>query len=324
MTQLVLGASGFLGSHVARELAGRGERVRVLARPTSNLRALADLIDTGAVVVSYGDVHDPDSVRAAMEGCDVVHHCVVDARPWLRDPAPMFATNVGALPGVMRAALDAGVRRFVFTSSIATLHPWKGEEGGAYVASRLQAEALVLQWAHREGLPAVAMCVANTYGPGDHLPTPHGGLVYAAALGRMPFYVRGASSDVVGIDDAAVAMVLAAEHGRVGERYAISESRMSMQEVLGIGAAVGGVAPPRLAVPPAVMAAAGLAGEGAAAVLRKDLRLTRVSARLMHVMDPVDNTSALADLHWQPRPTRDAIAAGTEWFLARARRRSHG
>ena len=117
-TKLVIGASGFLGSHVAKQLIARGERdVRVLIRPTSSTCG----IDGLPVDVRYGDIFDTEALRAAMDGCDVVYYCVVDARPWLRDPRPLWRTNVDGLRNVLEVASDADLYRFVFTSSIGTI-----------------------------------------------------------------------------------------------------------------------------------------------------------------------------------------------------------
>ena len=179
-TKLVIGASGFLGSHVTKQLIADGESdVRVLIRTTSSTRG----IDGLPVDIRYGDIFDTEALRSAMAGCDVVYYCVVDARPWLRDPAPMWRTNVDGLRNVLDVALDADLRRFVFTSSIGTIgrvdggladegtaHNWL-DVGGAYIRSRVAAEDMVRSYSADRGLPGVAMCVANTYGPGDFLPT---------------------------------------------------------------------------------------------------------------------------------------------------------
>ena len=214
--KLVIGASGVPGSHVTRRLAARGDDVRVLIRTTSSTRG----IDGLAVDVQHGDIFDEQSVRWAMRGCDVVYYCVVDARPWSLDPTPMRRTNVEGLRGVLDVAAEANLSRFVFTSSIGTIgrstvgladettaHNWL-DVGGDYIRSRVVAEEMVLQYHAEKDLPAVAMCVSNTFGPGDWLPTPHGGLLSAAVRGKMPFYIDGYESEVVGIEDAADAMSL--------------------------------------------------------------------------------------------------------------------
>lgn len=193
-----------------------------MLRKTSSTKAIDDL----DVERHYGDVFDDDALRAAMSGCDVVYYCVVDARMWLRDPAPLFRTNVEGLRHVLDAAVEANLTKFVFTSTTGTLavsdsrpvteddpHNWTG--GGPYIEARVQAEDLVLRYARDKGLPAVAMCISTTYGPGDWQPTPHGSLIAQVAAGRFPFYLDF-SSEVVGIEDAARAMLLAAQHGRPG------------------------------------------------------------------------------------------------------------
>ncbi|MEU4312794.1 NAD-dependent epimerase/dehydratase family protein [Nocardia sp. NPDC024068] len=327
--KLVIGASGFLGSHVTRRLVEKGEQVRVMVRETSSLRALRGL----DVEVVTGSIEDGESLRAAMRGCDTVYYCVVDARPWLHDPAPLFRTNVASLNIVLDVAVEAGLRRFVFTSSVATLpigdgvldetagpHNWT-RAGGAYVQSRVRAEELVLRYARDRGLPAVAMCVANTYGEGDYLPTPHGAFIAMAARGRLPVYVRGVGAEVVGIRDAAEALVLAGERGRVGERYIVSAGFRSTRELLGIAASVTGVAPPKYGIPRAVLPVAGIVGELVARVRGRDSRITRVTMRLMHIMTPLDHRKAERELGWRPRPIEEEIREAAIFFTTRRRRR---
>lgn len=318
-----MGASGFLGSHVTRQLVARGDDVRVWIRRSSSTKAFNDL----DVERCYGDLDDEEALRAAMTGVDTVFYCIVDARAWLHDPAPLFATNVEALRHVLDAAVAVQVPRFVFCSTVGTIavtrrglaseempHNW-ARLGGAYIASRLAAEDLVLQHGREHGLPIVVMCVSTTYGPGDHGPTPHGRLVAAAARGRMPAYVRNASMEVVGIEDAARAFLLAEEHGRPGERYIISERFMSSREVLTTAAEVGQVAPPRWGIPLPLMRVVGTIGGLTARVRGKDSVLTPVSVRLMHYMSPLDHSKATRELGWEPSPTPDAIRAAAQFFL---------
>lgn len=327
-SKLVIGASGFLGSHVTKQLAARGDDVRVLIRPTSSTRG----IDGLPVEIRRGDIFDADGVRSAMRGCDVVYYCVVDARPWLLDPAPMWRTNVEGLRAVLDVAVDAGLHRFVFTSSIATIgrssdgpadettaHNWL-DIGGDYVRSRVQAEQMVLRYSTEKGLPAVAMCVSNTYGPGDWLPTPHGGLLSAAVRGKLPFYIDGFESETVGIEDAARAMILAGERGRIGERYIVSERWMSAREIFEVGCAAVGVEPPRRGVPIKLMAAASYPSSWIARLRGRDTMLTPLNIRMMNIMSEMDHSKAVHELGWQPSPTPDAIAAAAQFF--RASRRS--
>jgi dihydroflavonol-4-reductase len=327
--KLVVGASGFLGSHVTRQLVERGDDVRVLLRRTSSTEAIDDL----TVERHYGDVFDDDALRLAMAGCADVFYCVVDTRAWLRDPAPLFRTNVEGLQHVLDAALDAGLHRFVFTSTIGTIGIPAGDRaateddefnwadrGGGYVQSRVAAENMVLEYARDRGLPAVALCVANTYGPGDYAPTPHGALLSAASAGRMPAYVRGTASEVVGVEDAAAALLLAADKGRVGERYIISERFMTARDLYAAAADAGGASPPRFGVPLRAMYVMGFAGDVAATVLRRDLKLSSQSVRLMHVMPRMDHGKAERELGWRPEPVHNAIRRAALWYRDRRRR----
>jgi dihydroflavonol-4-reductase len=327
--KLVIGASGFLGSHVTRQLVARGDAVRVLLRSSSSTKAIDDL----DVERHYGDVFDDDAVRTAMADVDDVFYCVVDARAWLRDPAPLFRTNVEGLRHVLDAAADADLRRFVFTSSIATIGIPDGaraatehdafnwaDRSGSYIQSRVQAEDLVLRYAKDRDLPAVAMCVSNTYGPGDWQPTPHGKQISLAAAGKLPFYIKGWDGEVVGIEDAARAMLLAAEKGRDGERYIISERVMSAQQLYETAAQTAGVPPPRLGVPLWVMYLAASASDVISTLLRRDSLLSRTSVRLMHIMPPLDHGKAERELGWQPEPVAGSIRRAVEFYVSRRRR----
>jgi dihydroflavonol-4-reductase len=324
-----MGASGFVGSHVTRKLVERGDDVRVYLRKSSNTVAIDDL-DVERV---YGDLRDDVAVRAAMADRDVVFYCIVDTRFYLRDPAPLFQTNVESLRRVLDIAVEANLDRFVFCSTIGTIaiaengesatedmpFNWEGV-GGAYIESRRQAEDLVLEYARTKGMPAVAMCVSNPYGPLDW--QPHQGLmVKAAALGRMPVYVKGVSTEVVGIEDVAEAFLLAAERGRNGERYIISESFMPMRQMLTTAASAVGAKPPRLGVPLAMLYAVGWIMGGASRVLRRDLSMNVTGVKLLHMMSAADHGKATRELGWQPRPTAESIKRAAQFYVETSSRR---
>lgn len=327
---LVLGATGFLGSHVTSQLVERGDDVRVYTRASSDPRGLAGL----DVERRVGELTDDATLTAALRDRDVVYHCAVDTRAWLRDPAPLFATNVTALRHVLDAVRAAGTARFVFTSSVATIGTGTGETSdetdefdrghrdGGYVASRVAAENLVLARAREEGLPAVAMCVSNTYGPGDRQPTPHGAMIAATALGRMPFVPGGVGSECVGVADAARALLLAAEHGHPGERYIVSDRYVPTAELLRAAAAAVGRRPPRLILPrPLLYTAAALGGTAARLRGNPDPRFTPRAVRLMHILPRLDHGKAGRDLGWHPTPVLDAVAEAARYFVDEARRR---
>lgn len=320
---LVMGASGFLGSHVTRQLVERGDDVRVLLRETSPTRGIDDL----DVERCYGDIFDDAAVRAAMADRDVVFYCVVDARAMLPDPAPLFRTNVDGLRRVLDIAVDADLDKFIFVSTICTIAVSGGgsvvdedtpfnwaDKGGDYVRSRRAAEQLVLDAATQRGLPAVAMCVSNTYGPRDWQPTPHGEIVARTAAGRMRFYASDAAAEVVGIEDAARALLLAAEHGRVGERYIISESYLPLRTILETAADETGVPPPRFGVPKAAMYAGAYATQPLRALRPGKIPPLVTITRLLHMTSPADNSKARRELGWEPEPTVNAIRRAARFY----------
>ncbi|MCX2930376.1 NAD-dependent epimerase/dehydratase family protein [Mycobacterium sp. CVI_P3] len=321
MTQLVIGASGFLGSHVTRQLVASGVDVRVMVRRTSSTKGIDDL----DVERCYGDIFDDDALRAAMSGCDVVYYCVVDARMWLRDPAPLFRTNVEGLRHVLDAAVEARLNKFVFTSTTGTLaisdgalvteedpQNWTG--GGPYIEARRQAEDLVLGYARDKGLPAVAMCISTTYGPRDWQPTPHGSMIAQVAAGRIPFYLAF-SSEVVGIEDAARAMLLAAERGRPGERYIISDKYLSTREVHEIAAEAVGAGGPRIKIPLSLLYAGAHVNDLASRLLGRDLPFAVVGVRMAQLMSPLDHSKAQRELGWQPEPVEESIRRAARFFV---------
>jgi dihydroflavonol-4-reductase len=321
-TKLVIGASGFLGSHVTRQLVADGHDVRVMVRRTSSTRGIDDL----DVQRCFGDVFDDDALSAAMSDCDDVYHCVVDARMWLRDPAPLYRTNVEGLRHVLDAAVAADLHRLVFTSTAGTLaindhrpvteddpHNWT--EGGAYIDARITAENLVMEYARDRGLPAVALCPSTTYGPGDWQPTPHGALIAQVAAGRFPFYL-GFSSEVVGIEDAARAMVLAADRGRVGERYIVSDKYMSTREVHEIAAKAVGVRRPRIGLPLRLLSVAAQGNDLAARLLKRDLPFAAVGMKMAELMSPLDHAKATRELGWEPEPVEESIRKAARFFAA--------
>ena len=325
MTKLVIGANGFLGSHVTRLLVGDGHDVRAMVRAGANTMGIDDL----AVERFHGDIFDDDTLRAAMSGVEDVYYCVVDARGWLRDPAPLFRTNVEGTRNVVKIACEsgiaAGLRRFVYTSSYVTVGRRRGyvateddlvsERGlNPYVRSRVQAENLVTEYAREHGLPAVAMCVSTTYGSRDWGRTPHGAIIAGAAFGKIPFVMGGIELEAVGVDDAARAMILAAEHGRIGERYLVSEKMISNAEVITIAAEAAGMPPPSKTIPLPVAYAMATVGSLKAELRGTDERLSLNSLRLMRAEAPVDCTKARRELQWHPRPVEESIREAARFW----------
>jgi dihydroflavonol-4-reductase len=331
MTALVIGANGYLGSHVTRRLVDDGQDVRVMVRDGANTIGIDDLEVTRYV----GDIWNDTVLREAMAGADDVYYCVVDTRGWLRDPAPLFHTNVDGTRNVLEIAKDAGLHRFIFTSSYVTVGRKRGSiatEDDAivdrgltpYVRSRVQAEAIVLRYAREHGLPAVAMCVSTTYGAGDWGQTPHGAIIAAAAFGKLPFVMDKIELEAVGVDDAARALTLASAHGRVGERYLVSAKMISNAEVVRIAAEAAGVPAPTKSMPLPMSYAMATLGSIKAKLTGTDERLSLGSLRLMRAEAPVDCSKAKRELGWQPRPVEESIRDAARFWvgLREARRKT--
>lgn len=323
-SKLVIGANGFLGSHVTRQLVAAGHQVRAMVREGANTRAIDDL----ELTRFHGDVFDTAVLRAAMDGVDDVYYCVVDTRAWLRDTAPLFRTNVEGLRNVLDVAVaQPDLRRFVFTSTYATVGRRRGcvatEDDvvatrglSDYVQSRVQAEDLVMRYVAEAGLPAVAMCVSTTYGSGDWGRTPHGAFIAGAVFGKLPFTMDGIELEVVGVTDAARAMLLAAERGRIGERYLISERMIALTDVVRIAADEAGVPAPRRSISVPVLYALGALGSLRARLTGKDAELSLASVRMMRAEAPVDHSKAVRELGWQPRPVEESIREAASFWAA--------
>jgi len=320
---VVLGANGFLGSHVTRALVKRGRNVR------AHVRSESELVDNIAgldVEMVYGDVLDKEAMVAAMRGCESVFHCIVDTRAWLHDPTPLYRVNVDGLRHSMEAALENEVKHFVFTSTICTIgiNPsgvasekdefnWK-DLATDYVHARVEAENLFMDFCRR-GLPGVACNVAMTWGESDFQPTPHGRLLKDHLHGRFPICWNLAQS-MVDINDAAEAMILAEQKGRIGERYIIATRFMTIKEVFEIGARHTGRNHLRIDLPMPVMYVLSWLIQQSCRLIGRESRVNLNSLRLSGVMSDFDSTKARTELGWTPRPMEESVEEAAAWFVA--------
>lgn len=321
---LVAGASGFVGSHIARLLVQRGRKVRVLLRKSSSVAALSGL----PVEIVYGDVLDPVSLRSAMQGCATVFYSVVDPRFWLTDQTSIFRNNVEGLCNAMDAALDGGVERFIFTSTMGTLglNPdgpvtedipfnWL-DRAPPYIRARLEAENHFLACCRERGLPGVALCVANTYGPDDYQPTPHNGALWQTASGKMKVAVD-VSQPTVDIRDVAEAALLAETRGKLGERYIIANTFVSNRNFFAMATAHAGQSNPKLIPYPIAYGIAWVTEKIMKLSGRKDYLVSTDAITLSNVFRELDNGKARRELGWSPRPLAETVRDTVDWFAAR-------
>jgi dihydroflavonol-4-reductase len=237
---LVTGAAGFIGSAVARALLSAGAAVQVFIRSKSDRRNLEDL----RAEITFGDLRDRKSVDEAIKGCEAVIHVAADYRLWVPNPEEMFEANVTGTRNVMEAGGSMGVRRIIYTSSVATLglpketgvsdedSPAKPEDMiGIYKRCKFEAEHLVRNLISNHGLPAVIVHPSTPIGPRDRKPTPTGQIVVKAASARMPAYVD-TGLNVVHVDDVADGHLLALEKGAVGDHYILGGENLTLAQIL--------------------------------------------------------------------------------------------
>jgi dihydroflavonol-4-reductase len=317
---LVTGASGFLGSAIGAALRGRGGDVRVLVRPSSS-RANLNPADT----VYEGDLRDRASLAAALKGVRFLFHAAADYRLWARDPEEIRRNNVEGTRLIMEEALSAGVKRIVYTSSVATLkltdgavstedHPLaEGEAIGAYKRSKVAAERLVETMIQRDGLPAVIVNPSTPIGPRDVRPTPTGRIIVEAASGRMPGFVD-TGLNLAHVDDVAAGHIAALERGRIGERYILGGDNVFLADILADIARIVGRRPPTLKLPRAVLYPIAYGAELLASVRGVEPFITMDGLRMARHHMFFDDSKARRELGYVSRPYREGLSDAIAWF----------
>ena len=320
---LVTGATGFVGSAVARALLARGDRVRVLARPNGDRRNLVGL----SVEIAEGAMEDRGSLVRAVAGCRYVYHVAADYRIWVPDPAPMFRANIEGTEDLLTAALEAGVERVIYTSSVATLglvpDGSADEETpsdiddmiGPYKRSKFTAEEVAREFAQERGLPVVIVNPSTPVGPRDIKPTPTGRLIVEAACGRMPAFVD-TGLNIVHVDDVAEGHLAAADKGRIGERYILGGRNLALAEILAEVANAVGRRPPWLRIPHRALLPVAFGAELAARITGRDPFVTIDGVRMSQKKMYFSSAKASRELGYTPRPARDGIADAVAWFAA--------
>ena len=322
MKAFVTGATGFVGSHVARVLVEQGADLRLLVRSSSDPKNIQQL-NADRVV---GDLCDPESIDRAMAGCDVVFHVAADYRLWVRDPAQMYRANVEGTRTILQAARKNRVRRVVYTSSVATMgftvknnpvdesSPVSLENMiGHYKRSKYMAEEVALAAGH-DGIDVVVVNPSTPVGEQDIKPTPTGRIVVDFLKKKFPAYVD-TGLNLVDVRECARGHAAALEKGRNGERYILGGENLTLKQILDKLAAITGLPSPRVRLPYAVALASGVVDTVVTGVvLRREPRVTLDAVRMGRKKMFVSSAKAERELGWKAVPVDDALRRAVQWF----------
>jgi dihydroflavonol-4-reductase len=319
---LVTGATGFLGSAVARALVTRGVKVRALARATSPRDNLAQL----HCEVVPGDLTDRTSLGTAMRGVRYLFHVAADYRFWARDPSVILRANVDGTRNLMQEALAAGVERIVHTSSVATLKlagasgpvdetaPLSPEQAiGVYKRSKTLAERVVEDMIQRDKLPAVIVNPTTPIGPRDIKPTPTGRILLDAARGKIPAFVD-TGLNFAHVDDIAEGHLLAFERGRIGERYILGGENVLLRNLLAAVADAAGRRAPKIRLPRLPIFPLAYGAQAVAYVTGKEPLLTVDGLRMSRYHMFFTSAKAERELGYRSRAYQEGVVDALAWF----------
>ncbi len=324
MTTLVTGATGFVGSHIARLLAERGEAVRVLVRPTSRA-AMLEGIRCERVT---GDLSNPNSLAEAMEGVRRVFHVAADYRLWARDPGEIYASNVEGTRNLLVIARQAGVEQFIYTSTVATIAVPTADGSladeatpaslqqmiGHYKRSKFIAEREVMAFC-REKMRVIIVNPTTPVGPGDWKPTPTGRIIVDFLKGRMPAFVD-TGLNLVAVEDVAEGHLLAAERGRHGERYLLGGQNMTLEEILRELARITGRRAPRMRIPHGVALAAAYVDTAFSRMLGREPHIPVEGVKIARHRMFVNTAKAGLELGFHANPVGEALERAVRWYEA--------
>jgi len=324
MKALVTGATGFVGSHVARVLAEKGAELRVLVRSSSNLKNIEGLNAERVV----GDLRDADSLEKAMSGCDAVFHVAADYRLWVDDPEQMYKANVEGTRALLKAAKESGVRRVVYTSSVATMgfisNGHLADENspvslqnmiGPYKRSKFMAEQLAME-AGRKEMYVVTVNPTTPGGDHDIKPTPTGRIVVDFLKKKFPAYVD-TGLNLVDVDECARGHVEAFEKGQSGERYILGGENLTLKQILDKLGAITGLPSPTIKIPYVVALAAGVVDEVfTGRIMGKEPRATIDAVRMGKKKMFVTSAKAERELGWRQVSVDNALQRAVDWFRA--------
>ena len=321
MKALVTGGTGFLGAHIVRELLKDGAAVKVLVRPGSDRRNLADV----AVEVVQGDLLDKPSLTKALNGCDTLFHAAADYRLWAKDPPAMYAANLDGTENILQAALAAGIEKVVYTSSVGTLGtPGDGTPGdetspvsfaemtGHYKKSKFLAERRAETFVSR-GLPLVIVNPSTPIGPLDRKPTPTGKIIVDFLSGRMPAYLN-TGLNLLPVEDCARGHILAARKGRVGEKYILGGEDTTLAGLFGMLAKISGIPAPRICLPYGPVLAAAWVNAALAALTGKEPLIPLAGVQMAKKLMYFSSKKAKMELGFEATSVYAALERAVEWF----------
>lgn len=324
MRVLVTGGTGFIGSHVVRRLLREKIDVRCLVRQTSNRKNLNGL----SVEYAVGDLQDPPSLRTALQGCAQLYHIAADYRIWFKDPSELERTNVEGSRALLQAAADARLQKVVFTSSVAavgrpitngllgvgdeSLEPPPSQQVGAYKRTKWESDRLAREFAQK-GLPVVLVNPAAPIGTQDIKPTPTGKMIVDFLNGRMPGYVD-TGMNFVDVEDVAEGHWLAAQKGRIGERYILGNQNMTLKAFLDLIAEVSGRPKSRFRIPYAVAWMAGAVSTGLSSITGREPAIPLDGVRMAHAPMYYSSAKAVKELGLPQTPVKEAIRKAVQWF----------
>lgn len=322
MGTLITGATGFVGLHLTRLLVEKAEAVRALVRPTSQRRFIQDL----PVEFVEGDLRDRASLDKALKGVSDVYHVAADYRLWSKNPAELYESNVQGTRNLIEAAHDAGIERFVYTSTVGTIAVpgWHGlpdertlatisDMIGHYKKSKLLAEQEVLEAAAKK-FPAVIVNPTTPVGPSDWKPTPSGRIILDFLNGQMPAYVD-TGMNLVAVEDVAAGHWLAARKGRIGQRYILGCRNMTLKQILDSLASSTHRRAPRIRMPHAVALAAGYAENIFCSLMKREPRIPLEGVRMARHKMFVDSSLAVRELGFMPGSVDSALERAARWYI---------
>ncbi|MEQ1816383.1 MAG: hopanoid-associated sugar epimerase [Nitrosomonas sp.] len=322
MKSLVTGATGFLGSAVMRCLLTAGHEVRVLVRPDSDRRNLENF----PVEITEGDLREHQSLGRAIKGCDNLFHVAADYRLWVPDPETMHEINVNGTRALILAATEEGIKRIVYTSSVATLGLKQDGSSanedtpsnftaitGYYKRTKYLAEQMVKQLTDEHQLPLIIVNPSTPIGPGDIRPTPTGRIVLDTLMGRMPAYVN-TGLNIAHVDDIAYGHLLAYQYGKPGERYILGGDNMSLLQILQAIDAINGTQQNRINLPIGLMLPMAWFMEKIATFTHTEPRATLDSIHMAKKLMFFSSEKAHRELGYQYRPSIEALKDAVKWF----------